>query len=212
MQGRRLAPPGAHRLCPRAQIRARHRARVGHAGAGRPRGVRAGSEELAAATGLDPEVAADVHPLVAAKLAMQPVEDLRIDFEDGYVARDDDTEDAHARAAARALATVLRPTRAAFSGCGARAWSRHQAPGHEDAAVFLETLLDYDRRCRRASDHAAEGHSAAQVSAMAVVCERLERAWGIGPVALAFEIQVETPQAILGAGRHATVAACVHAG
>ena len=35
-----------------------------------------------------------------AKLAREPVEDLRIDFEDGYGVRDDAEEDAAARAAA----------------------------------------------------------------------------------------------------------------
>src|SRR5215469_16603145 len=64
--------------------------------------------ELADATGLAHGLAAEVHPLVRAKLASQPVEDLRIDFEDGYGARADDTEDAHARAAARSLAEALR--------------------------------------------------------------------------------------------------------
>src|SRR5262249_59783969 len=67
-----------------------------------------GPAELAAATGLAPWVAEQVHPLVRAKLASEPVEDLRIDFEDGYGARSDDTEDAHARAAARSLAAAFR--------------------------------------------------------------------------------------------------------
>src|SRR5215475_14854540 len=47
---------------------------------------------------------------------------------------------------------------------------------------------------------------------MAVLCERLEVAFGIGfPQRLVFEIQVETPQVILGADGAATVARCVHA-
>ena len=63
--------------------------------------------EFAEAFNLSPELAEQVLPLVQAKLADEPIEDLRIDFEDGYGTRSDDTEDAHARAAARALAAVL---------------------------------------------------------------------------------------------------------
>ena len=40
---------------------------------------------------------------VLAKLAREPIEDLRVDFEDGYGVRDDVREDADARAAAEAM-------------------------------------------------------------------------------------------------------------
>ncbi len=135
---------------------------VGRAGARRrSRSSRQDPAELAAATGLAPVVAAEVHPLVLAKLARQPVEDLRIDFEDGYGTRGDDTEDAHARAAARALATLMREElgaavhRPAVQEPGAG----HQAPGGQDAA----TLPRHAARARQAAaarlrDHAAQGH------------------------------------------------------
>ncbi|ACU39749.1 aldolase [Actinosynnema pretiosum subsp. pretiosum] len=45
---------------------------------------------------LEPALAADVHAGVRAKLAAEPVEDLRIDFEDGYGSRPDAEEDADA--------------------------------------------------------------------------------------------------------------------
>ncbi len=41
------------------------------------------------------------------KLAREPVEDLRIDFEDGYGSHPDDVEDAAAQAAASALAQSI---------------------------------------------------------------------------------------------------------
>ncbi len=50
-----------------------------------------------------------------------------------------------------------------------------------------------------------------QVEAMVVVCERLEQAHGLAAHALRFEIQVETPQAILGADGTALVARMIHA-
>lgn len=175
-----------------------------------------GPAELADATGLAPGVAAEVHPLVLAKLATQPVEDLRIDFEDGYGVRGDETEDAHARAAARSLATVLRDDAAPpFTGLRCKSlekMTRRRAV--RTLQMFLETLLEYDRPLPPGFVITLpKVTSAAQVSVMAVLCERLERAFGIGfPLRLCFEIQVETPQAIVGADGAATVARCVHAG
>src|SRR5690606_9751963 len=58
----------------------------------------------AAALGLDEALAADVHERVRAKLARDPVEDLRVDFEDGYGGRTDAEEDRHAARAARLIA------------------------------------------------------------------------------------------------------------
>ncbi|MGH3471435.1 MAG: DUF6986 family protein, partial [Nocardioidaceae bacterium] len=50
-----------------------------------------------------------------------------------------------------------------------------------------------------------------QVQAMVRVCERLEGAHGVAVGSLLFEIQVETPQAIVGADGTALVARMVHA-
>ncbi len=175
-----------------------------------------GPGELADATGLAPGVAAEVHRLVLAKLARQPVEDLRIDFEDGYGARGDETEDAHARAAARSLAAVLcQDTAPPF--CGVRCKSLEQ-PTRRRAVrtleVFLMALLEHGGPLPAGFVITLpKVTSAAQVSAMAVLCERLDAALRVRwPQRLVFEIQVETPQAILGADGAATVARCVHAG
>jgi citrate lyase beta subunit len=175
-----------------------------------------GPGELADATGLAPGVAAEVRPLVLAKLASQPIEDLRIDFEDGYGTRADDTEDAHARAAARSLAEVLREDAAPpFMGLrckGLQKDTRHRAV--RTLQRFLGTLLENDRPLPKGFVITLpKVTSAAQVSAMAVLCERFERAYGIEfRLRLPFEIQVETPQAILGADGAATIARCMHAG
>ena len=50
-----------------------------------------------------------------------------------------------------------------------------------------------------------------QVEAMAGVCRLLEEVHGLGPRRLRFELQIETPQAILGADGTATVARMLHA-
>ena len=64
---------------------------------------------LAAALGRDPgdPVMAEVHPRVVDKLQREPVEDFRIDFEDGFGIRPDDEEDATAIAAADEVAAGM---------------------------------------------------------------------------------------------------------
>jgi citrate lyase beta subunit len=174
-----------------------------------------GPAELADASGLALGVAAEVRPLVLDKLARQPIEDLRIDFEDGYGARTDDTEDAHARAAARSLATVLREdTAPPFMGLRCKSLekaTRHRAV--RTLQMFLGTLLENDKPLPGGFVITLpKVTSAAQVSAMALLCERFDAAFAVTrPHRLVFEIQVETPQAILGADGAATIARCVHA-
>ncbi|MGN6791089.1 MAG: DUF6986 family protein, partial [Streptosporangiaceae bacterium] len=174
-----------------------------------------GPQELAAATGLAPELATEVHPLVLAKLASQPIEDLRIDFEDGYGMRGDETEDAHARVAARSLSTLLREDSAPpFLGLRCKSLEKDtRRRAVRTLQTFMSTLLEYDRPVPRGFVITLpKVTSAAQVSAMAALCERLEEAFSARqPRGLMFEIQVETPQAILGADGAATIAKCVHA-
>ncbi|MCD0451508.1 aldolase [Actinocorallia sp. API 0066] len=138
---------------------------------------------------------------VRAKLAAEPIEDLRLDFEDGYGRRDDAQEDAHARAAARFLAA--RPT--PFSGIRIKCL---EADVRRRAVRTLQIVLD-------GLGAVPEGFvvtlpkvtSVAQVEAMAAVCAALEPA----PGALRFEIQIETPQSILGPDGTALVAPMIHA-
>src|SRR3954449_8987580 len=59
--------------------------------------------------GLDPALVDEVLPRVRAKLAAEPVEDLRVDAEDGYRGGPD-REDDDVLAAARALATGAPPS------------------------------------------------------------------------------------------------------
>ncbi len=65
------------------------------------------ADTFASAIGLDPAFAAVVHARVIAKLQREPVEDFRIDFEDGYGNRPDAEEDGHAVHAAEEVARGL---------------------------------------------------------------------------------------------------------
>ena len=62
------------------------------------------ADAFAAVLGLDETLADDVYGRVRAKLEREPVEDLRVDFEDGYGTRGDAEEDADAARAARLIA------------------------------------------------------------------------------------------------------------
>ncbi len=67
---------------------------------------------LAIPFSLDGHVAERVYARVVDKLADEPVEDLRIDFEDGYGDHGDDGEDGDATAAGRAAAAIVDGDRA----------------------------------------------------------------------------------------------------
>ncbi|HBH57676.1 MAG TPA: aldolase, partial [Arthrobacter bacterium] len=66
-----------------------------------------GLARLGSLLGQDSDLASAVAERVAAKLASEPIEDLRLDFEDGYGDRGDEAEDADAVAAANAVAAAV---------------------------------------------------------------------------------------------------------
>jgi citrate lyase beta subunit len=141
-----------------------------------------------------------VHERVVAKLIREPIEDLRIDFEDGYGVRDDETEDAAARAAATLVRAADAPPFIGLRVKSLEGPTRHRAVRTLD--VFL-TALDgvppsgFVLTLPKVS-------APAQVEAMALLCGRLELAYGLPDGLLRFEVQVETPQAVLdGDGRAA---------
>jgi citrate lyase beta subunit len=188
-----------------------------------------GPEEFGEVMGLPPGLAADVRSRVLAKLAAEPVEDLRLDFEDGYGDRGDDAEDSDARSAAACLAGEAvggtappgtAPPGTAPPGtvppqfCGLRCKSL-EAPTRRRAIrtlqVFLAELLSRGPLPAGFVVTLPKVTSADQVAAMARLCSRLERSLGLAPGRLAFEVQVETPQIILGADGTAVVARCVPA-
>jgi citrate lyase beta subunit len=145
--------------------------------------------EAALGLGLDPELAASVHLRLLRKLADEPVEDLRVDFEDGYGHHPDAEEDALARAAGASLATVATPA------CGIRVKAVEPAT-YERARRTLELVLD-------GAGGAPGGfvvtlpkaYGPDDVRTMDALCREVEEAHGIDPIQV--EVQVETPQAVL---------------
>jgi citrate lyase beta subunit len=169
--------------------------------------------EFGRAMDLPPALAADVRSRVLAKLIAEPVEDLRLDFEDGYGERDDDAEDADARNAAGALAgEIAAGTAPPFTGL--RCKSLEPATRRRAIRTLDEFLGALLRKAPLPDGFVVtlpKVTSADQVTAMARLCGRLEEAHGLEYGALVFEVQVETPQLILGPDGAATVARCVHA-
>jgi citrate lyase beta subunit len=149
---------------------------------------------------------ADIVERVVAKLGRDPVEDLRIDFEDGYGLRDDAQEDAAARAAATALREGGGPTFVGLRCKSLEASTRRRAIRTLD--TFLDTLGEPPDGFVVTLPKVS---AVEQVEAMCVLCERLERSYGLAAGRLRFEIQIETPPAVLGPDGVASVARMIQA-
>ncbi len=157
---------------------------------------------------------ADLVPRVRAKLAAEPIEDLRVDFEDGYGDRGDADEDADALAAATSLAVAIAEgTAPPFRGIRFKSL---EAPtrrrGVRTLTLFLDRLLEEGGMPADFVVTLPKITSVDQVEAMVELAERLEDSWGLAPRSLRFELQIETPQSILGPDGTALVARMIHVG
>jgi citrate lyase beta subunit len=172
-----------------------------------------GASAFAAALGLPAALADDVVERVRAKLASEPVEDLRIDFEDGYGNRPDADEDAAVRAAAQALAgSVAAGTAAPFHGIRFKSLEAPtRARGVRTLDIFVSELASAGGLGEGFVVTLPKVTSVDQVEAMVHACSLIEAEHGLAAGSLRFEIQVETPQSILGADGTLLVARMVHA-
>jgi citrate lyase beta subunit len=156
----------------------------------------------------DPEI----EEAVRRKLSTEPVEDLRIDFEDGFGTRPDDEEDAAVDRAADGLrASVAQGSAAPFTGIRFKSF---EAPtrrrGLRTLARFLERIGENGSLPKGFVVTLPKVTSVDQVEAMVLAAERIEADLGLS-TRLDFEIQVETPQAVLGPDGTALVARMIHA-
>jgi citrate lyase beta subunit len=147
------------------------------------------------------------------KLAREPIEDLRIDFEDGYGSRPDQEEDQHVAASAAALArSQADGTAPPFSGIRFKSFEAPtRARGVRTLGTFLGGLLDAGGSLDGFVVTLPKVTGVEQVEAMVHTAGRLEDALGLPDHRLGFEIQVETPQSILGPDGTALVARMIHA-
>ena len=160
---------------------------------------------FASALGLPPsgELSEAVHRRVLQRLREEPVEDFRLDFEDGYGNRPDAEEDGHAASAAAEVA------RGATDGTLPRMIGLRVKPLTEELRarslrtldIFLTTL------CGELGGRLPDGFVvtlpkvtvAEQVRVFSAVLGVLEQRLGLDAGVLRFEIMIETPQSVMDA-------------
>jgi citrate lyase beta subunit len=145
-------------------------------------------------------LASAVHARVAEKLKREPVEDYRIDFEDGYGNRPDAEEDGHAVADAEETARGMSErSLPPFIGI------RIKPLSEELRARSLRTLdLFVGALVRRTRGELPSNFIVTlpkitcpeQVRAAVEACELIERGRKLAPGSLKIELMVETPQSI----------------
>ncbi|WP_371481432.1 aldolase/citrate lyase family protein [Kitasatospora sp. NBC_00315] len=170
--------------------------------------------ELARALGVaDDELLADVHARVRAKLEREPVEDLRIDFEDGYGPRPDAEEDADAvRTAELITAAVAGGSAPPYVGIRIKCMEAAvRERGIRTLELFLATLVAGGGLPDGLVLTLPKVTYAEQVTALVRLLADFERRAGLPQGRIGFEIQIETTQAILGADGRATVARMIEA-
>ena len=147
-------------------------------------------------------LAHSVHTRVFEKLRVEPVEDYRVDFEDGYGNRPDEEEDAHAVAVAHEMARGMREkSLPPFIGIRIKPFTEElgrrslrtlelvcgtllEATGGTLPSGFVVTLPKVT--------------VPEQVAALADVFALFEQAHGLAPGTFQLEIMIETPQSIIG--------------
>ncbi|MEU8472010.1 aldolase [Streptomyces sp. NPDC029006] len=168
---------------------------------------------LAAVLGLGDDLAEPVYSRVRAKLEREPVEDLRVDFEDGYGPRPDAEEDATAARAARLIAEAYRDgTAAPYMGIRMKCMEAAvRDRGIRTLDVFLTGLMEAGGLPDGLVLTLPKVTYAEQVSAFVRLLEAFEKVHGLDAGRLGFEIQIETSQAILATDGTATVARMIQA-
>lgn len=156
---------------------------------------------LAAAFSIDSGMAARLHPLVVRKLQTTPVEDYRIDFEDGFGHRADDEEDRWAVQAADEVATALE-RRLLPPGIGLRIKTLSEELKWRSLRtldLFLTRLLTRSGGVLppRFAITLPKITSPAQITALVSACDALETALRLPPRSLRIELMIETTQTIV---------------
>jgi citrate lyase beta subunit len=157
---------------------------------------------LARAIGLDPAVADVVYARVREKLGREPVEDQRIDFEDGYGNRPDAEEDADAlRCADELAAGVADRSLPPFMGIRIKTFSDELFPRSVRTLDLFTT-----RMIEKTQGKVPAGFvvtlpkitAPGQVGVLVDALEEIERNTGIAAGTLKMEIMVEDPRTIIG--------------
>ncbi|WP_028811939.1 DUF6986 family protein [Streptomyces flavidovirens] len=168
------------------------------------------ARSFASVLGLSDELADDVYGRVRAKLEREPIEDLRVDFEDGYSGKD---EDADAARAARLISQAYGDgTAAPYMGIRMKCMEAAvRDRGIRTTDIFLTGLMEHGGLPDGLVLTLPKVTYAEQVTAFVRLLEAFEKARGLDAGRIGFEIQIETSQSILAADGTAAVARMIDA-
>jgi hypothetical protein len=144
-----------------------------------------------------------IYARVNEKLRREPVEDFRIDFEDGYGNRSDAEEDGHAASAATEVALGMESgTLPPFIGIRIKTFSEElRARSLRTLDIFVSTLLE--KSGGKLPDNFVVTQPKItipeQVAALADVFELLEKKTGLPTGSLKLEMMIETTQSLINA-------------
>ena len=156
---------------------------------------------FAGALGLPDALANTIYERVSEKLTREPVEDFRIDFEDGYGTRPDAEEDGHAISAARETAKGFAAgTLPPFLGIRIKTFSEElHARSMRTLDLFLTTLVESTggRLPENFVVTLPKIVAPAQVAALADIYDLLEPRLNLPADTLKMEMMVETTQSLI---------------
>jgi len=142
-----------------------------------------------------------IYRRVADKLIREPVEDFRIDFEDGYGNRPDDEEDGHAVSAAAEVADGNKKgTLPPFIGIRIKPFNEElRERSFRTLDIFVSSLVELN------NGHLPDNFVVTlpkitipeQVSTLAALLAQLEKQTGLAEGSLKFEMMIETTQSII---------------
>ncbi|MES2440996.1 MAG: phosphoenolpyruvate kinase [Verrucomicrobiota bacterium] len=148
-----------------------------------------------------PAFAEKLYARIVEKLAREPVEDFRLDFEDGYGNRVDSEEDGHAAQGARQVAAGMAAgTLPPFIGIRIKPFNEDlRARSMRTLDIFITTLV------KETGGKLPENfvitlpkvQLAAQVTACASILAMLEKKLGLAHGSIPIEPMIETPQSII---------------
>lgn len=168
---------------------------------------------LAETVGIEDRLIPAVGDRVMAKLAEEPIEDLRLDFEDGYGDRGDVEEHDVRRAAERVAEAVAAGTAPPFIGIRFKCFERATRDrGLRTLDLFIDGLMRSGGLPDGLMLTLPKVSTAAQVTAMVEVARTLEREHRLEAGRIRFEVQVETPLIVLGSDGTSPLAQIARAG
>jgi citrate lyase beta subunit len=142
-----------------------------------------------------------IYRRVTDKLIREPVEDFRIDFEDGYGNRPDDEEDGHAVSAAAETADGSKKgTLPPFIGIRIKPFNEElRERSFRTLDIFVSSLVELNNG--RLPDNFVvtlpKITIPEQVSTLAALLAQLEKQTGLAEGSLKFEMMIETTQSII---------------